>query len=87
MTSTFYPRFVPKSNAHEKGDSGRLFPAVASPEFRIPKSNAAYWQDKIQKNRQRDKKITRLLRKMGWRVLRIWESALRNEEAVAQNCS
>ncbi len=51
--------------------------------FRLPKSNADYWKAKIARNQKRDKQINRTLRKMGWRVLRIWESTLPNEEAVA----
>ena len=51
-------------------------------KFRIPKTNCDYWSAKIAKNRKRDKTITRLLRKSGWRVLRIWESSLLDAEAV-----
>ncbi len=50
--------------------------------FRLPKSNRAYWQKKIEANRKRDRAVNRELRQLGWRVLRIWESALRDEEAV-----
>lgn len=39
----------------------------------IPKSNRAFWRDKIEKNRLRDLRITRLLRKKGWLVVRIKE--------------
>jgi len=31
-----------------------------------------FWKHKISKNRSRDKKNTRELRSMGWKVLRIW---------------
>ena len=48
-------------------------------KFRLPKSNVAYWAPKIEANRRRDIAINRRLRKLGWRVLRFWESALRNE--------
>jgi DNA mismatch endonuclease, patch repair protein len=50
--------------------------------FRLPKSNRAYWKKKISGNRQRDRAVTRQLRRMGWRVLRIWESSLHDEAAV-----
>ncbi len=40
--------------------------------YRRPASNQEYWDDKIQRNRKRDKLVTRELRKTGWRVLRIW---------------
>jgi DNA mismatch endonuclease (patch repair protein) len=50
--------------------------------FRIPKTNCDYWQAKIAGNRERDRRITREIRKNGWRVIRFWESALADEEAV-----
>ena len=40
--------------------------------------NRAYWVHKIRRNVQRDRQITRLLRKLGWRVVRLWESDLRS---------
>ena len=50
---------------------------------RLPKSNSDYWREKIRSNRARDRKINRALKELGWRVVRIWESSLRDEEAVA----
>ena len=38
---------------------------------RIPPKK--YWQKKIEKNIQRDKKYTKQLKKDGWKVIRIWE--------------
>jgi DNA mismatch endonuclease, patch repair protein len=51
-------------------------------KFRIPKSNCDYWEQKIAGNRNRDHEVNKALRQMGWRVLRIWESSLKDEEAV-----
>ena len=42
-------------------------------EGTIPKTRTDYWKDKLLGNRQRDKKHMRELRKLGWRVLRLWE--------------
>jgi DNA mismatch endonuclease (patch repair protein) len=50
---------------------------------RLPKSNIAYWQKKIEGNIARDKENTRTLQRLGWHVIRIWESDLRGEETVA----
>ena len=49
---------------------------------RLPKSNCEYWEKKITGNRTRDRIVTKALKNDGWRVLRIWESSLRDEEAV-----
>jgi DNA mismatch endonuclease (patch repair protein) len=45
--------------------------------LRIPKSRVDFWRAKIQKNRERDAVVTAELERRGWRVIRIWESALR----------
>ena len=39
----------------------------------MPKSNTEYWENKILRNRQRDKFVNRELKKSGWKVLRLWE--------------
>ena len=46
-----------------------------------PANNAAFWRKKLAANKARDRRVTRTLRRMGWRVLRIWEHELarRNE--------
>ena len=51
-------------------------------KYRCPKTNSAYWRAKINRNRERDREVSRVLRKLGWKVLRFWESSLINEEAV-----
>ncbi|MET8462785.1 very short patch repair endonuclease [Micromonospora zamorensis] len=38
-----------------------------------PKANAAWWEAKILKNRERDRETTRKLEDEGWTVIRIWE--------------
>ncbi|HZL77702.1 MAG TPA: very short patch repair endonuclease [Candidatus Limnocylindrales bacterium] len=44
-----------------------------------PKGNAAFWRRKFSHNQVRDRLVTRALRKLGWRVLRIWEHELSNK--------
>lgn len=39
----------------------------------IPKTRVAYWTEKLLKNKDRDARNIKELRKQGWRVLRIWE--------------
>ena len=41
-----------------------------------PRNNAAFWRKKFAANQSRDRLVTRTLRKIGWRVLRIWEHEL-----------
>jgi DNA mismatch endonuclease (patch repair protein) len=49
---------------------------------RMPQDNREYWQRKISRNATRDRSTTRLLRRSGWRVLRIWAHSLRSPEIV-----
>jgi DNA mismatch endonuclease, patch repair protein len=51
-------------------------------KFRIPKSNCDYWEKKIAGNRDRDRAVNKELKRLGWRVIRFWESSLMDEEAV-----
>ena len=47
-----------------------------------PKHRAAFWKAKIEGNRTRDRKVTRLLRRLGWHVLRVWQhELLRRDES------
>lgn len=36
------------------------------------KKNAYYWESKIKNNIKRDKKVNKILKKEGWKVLRFW---------------
>ncbi len=41
-----------------------------------PKSNKDYWDNKIERNRKRDKLVNKTLSDKGWEVIRIWECKL-----------
>jgi DNA mismatch endonuclease (patch repair protein) len=41
--------------------------------FRLPKTNTAFWDAKISRNRARDLETEDLLRAQGWTVARFWE--------------
>jgi DNA mismatch endonuclease, patch repair protein len=49
----------------------------------IPKSNRSFWLAKIRANRRRDIRVSRALRRLGWKVIRIWEHQIRDEARVA----
>lgn len=46
-------------------------------DFVIPKSNTAFWLDKIGKNKARDARDEAALNMAGWKVFTIWECELR----------
>jgi len=47
----------------------------------IPKSNQAYWKNKIENNIERDERNKSALKKLGWNVFTIWECKLKNKKA------
>ena len=51
------------------------------PLFKVPQTRRDFWVEKIEGNRQRDKRVLDALNQMGWRVLVIWECALRGKAA------
>ena len=44
---------------------------------RMPKTNAAFWADKIARNRTRDEATQQALEAIGWRSLVLWECELK----------
>lgn len=50
--------------------------------FRQPGTHAAFWSEKIGRNRERDARAITALIADGWRVAVVWECALRSGEAT-----
>lgn len=44
-----------------------------------------FWREKIEKNRQRDRRVTSFLRRNNWKVIRIWEHEIKNNENDLKN--
>ncbi len=47
-------------------------------DFRWPKSNRAFWERKLRRNVALDEATSRRLKEQGWRVLIVWECAIRH---------
>lgn len=45
--------------------------------YRMPKSNVEFWTAKIERNRERDKKVQKELAEMGWHSITVWECGLK----------
>lgn len=54
--------------------------------FRLPGTRSEFWAAKIQRNRERDAAVRQQLQAQGWRVLTIWECAIRGRDAHALPC-
>jgi DNA mismatch endonuclease (patch repair protein) len=46
----------------------------------LPTTNVNYWQEKIRKNIERDKKKIKLLEDEGWKVVVFWECKIKKKE-------
>jgi DNA mismatch endonuclease, patch repair protein len=62
------------------------------PLFRMPQSRREFWQQKIDRNRARDAEVLDELLLTGWRVMTVWECALKGSlrkspEEVADICA
>lgn len=50
--------------------------------FRLPGTRRDFWQQKIAANKERDANNVRLLTEAGWRVMIVWECALKGRTKV-----
>ncbi len=51
--------------------------------FRWPSTRSAFWRAKIKRNRLVDRRSVRRLKQEGWRVLTIWECALKGRKKLS----
>ena len=49
-------------------------------QFVLPKTNTAFWQTKIERNRERDRQNAALLRSNGWQVITLWACSLTKDQ-------
>ena len=57
---------------------------VCPKHFAMPKSNQEFWMKKLQGNRDRDKHVSKTLKRMGWKVIRFWEHDLANADRIVK---
>jgi DNA mismatch endonuclease (patch repair protein) len=50
----------------------------------MPKSNARFWKQKIERNKKSDIRNVRRLRRLGWSVMTIWECQLKMTTSVTR---
>jgi DNA mismatch endonuclease (patch repair protein) len=53
-------------------------------DARSPKTKRAWWRKKLEGNAARDKRHAAALRRLGWRVLTIWECQTEKPEKLAR---
>lgn len=52
------------------------------PRSKRPTTNKSFWNNKIDANIERDKRFRRELRRMGWKLLVVWQCETRNPEKL-----
>jgi len=43
----------------------------------MPQVRRKFWKKKIERNKQRDKEVSRYYKKIGWNIIRIWEHEIK----------
>ena len=51
-------------------------------KYNMPKNNKKFWLEKLNRNKKRDCKNKFKLKKLGWRVFRVWECQLTTKHLV-----
>lgn len=46
---------------------------------RLPAARKKYWTTKIERNKERDKEVNRHYKKIGWKVIRVWEHEIKKK--------
>lgn len=54
------------------------------PLFKWPSSNIFFWRNKIKRNQTKDAEALEALKNAGWRVMVIWECALKGKAQMAK---
>jgi DNA mismatch endonuclease (patch repair protein) len=49
---------------------------------RIPKTNKKFWKDKISRNIERDKEVTKYYKRNDWMIIRVWEHDINKRELL-----
>lgn len=47
--------------------------------FKWPSSRPEFWEKKLSGNKERDQRVLLQLQEMGWRILRVWECAVKGK--------
>jgi DNA mismatch endonuclease, patch repair protein len=54
------------------------------PRAKLPETNQEFWENKIEKNRLRDRRNAANLAKLTWQVITVWQCELKDMEALCK---
>jgi len=52
---------------------------------KVPKTNRVFWIKKFKRNKERDKEVYNYYRKLGWKIIDIWEHDIRKDMKICIN--
>jgi DNA mismatch endonuclease (patch repair protein) len=52
-------------------------------QYRQPRTKRDFWEPKLARNKARDKEVRKVLRRLGWKTMTIWECQLRQLPRLA----
>ncbi len=52
---------------------------------KIPKTNKIFWTKKFKRNKERDKEVYNYYRKLGWKIINVWEHDIRKSVKININ--
>lgn len=61
---------------------GRRHKEITGEAFKM---NRTFWVNKLENNKKRDMKVSRVLRKQGWKVLRFWDTDILKNPLKVRN--
>ena len=53
--------------------------------FRLPKTRTEWWRKKIESNKLRDITVTAELKSSGWRIIQVWECAIKGKTKIGHS--
>ena len=53
--------------------------------FKLPSTRTDFWKTKLYGNKERDQRQVEQLENMGWRVLTVWECAIKGKTRIPEN--
>ena len=51
---------------------------------KTPRSNIPFWLAKVAANRRHDRRVNTVLRRKGWKVIRVWECRIRDARTLTR---
>ncbi len=48
----------------------------------MPQTRKKFWETKIKRNKERDREVDKYYKKLGWKIIRVWEHSIKREKQL-----